>query len=168
MTASSIGSSRPDWLPDIVSVNGPWGTVVARLYEVFRQDFCEAGCSFQGRPVWWDRTKSDSPFEETFWHLITQFDYQQKERLFDPRRAERLPWCKPTITHCDEPVVSLWDYRESNGDVRTYLWLENWDYIVILQKKQLNRDPVAFLVTAFYVEGDSTRKKLRRKRARRV
>jgi hypothetical protein len=154
----------PDWLPDIVSVEGEWEKVLAKLYRIFAYDFRQTGCCFEDRPVWWDRRKLESPYEEGFWHLITQLDHNQKERLFEPRRAERLPWCKPTIMNCGDLEVKVWDYKEARGKIRTYLWLENWDYVIVLEKRQLRGGRnIAFLITAFYVEGKSTKKSLQRK-----
>jgi hypothetical protein len=154
----------PDWLPDLVSVEGEWEEVLAKLYRIFDHDLRQTGCCFEDRPVWWDQRKLESPYEEGFWHLITKFDHNQKERLFEPRRAERLPWCKPTVMNCGDPEVKVWDYKEARGKIRTYLWLENWDYVIVLEKRQLSGGHnIAFLITAFYVEGKSTRKSLQRK-----
>lgn len=157
-------TAAPNWLPDIISVSGEWREVLARLYQIFDRDFRQTGCKFETLPVWWDRRKLDSPYEEGFWHLITKFDHDQRERLLDPRRAERLPWCKPTTMHSDTPEVKVWDYEAGNSKIRTYVWLENWDYIVILEKRQLRGGrSIAFLITAFHIRGNSTRRKLRRK-----
>jgi len=115
----------PDWLPEIVSVSGEWKEVLVKLYKIFDLDFRQTGCWFEGCPIWWDQRRLDnSPYEEGFWHLITKFDYSQQERLVDPRRAERLPWCKPTIMNCSAPEVKAWDYKEATHKIRTYLWLK--------------------------------------------
>jgi len=162
-------TTAPDWLPDIVSVSGEWKEVEARLYRIFDQDFRQTGCSFEGIPVWWDQRRIDSPYEEGFWHLVTKFDHSEQQRLLDPRRAERLPWCKPVITHSDAPEVKVWNYEEGRGRIHTYVWLEKWDYAVVLEKRQLRDGRAAiFLVTAFYVTGNSSRETLRRKYENRV
>jgi hypothetical protein len=162
-------TSPPDWLPNIVSVSGRWGQVVARLYRIFDHDFRQTGCAFETRPVWWDQTIREGPYEEGFWHLITKFDPQQNERLLDPRRAERLPWCKPTIVNSDEPTIKVWRYQEGGKRNRTYLWLEGWDYVVVLEERTLKGGKeIAFLITAFHVEGESTRRRLRKKYENRV
>lgn len=162
--------SRPRWLPDMISVNGEWNDVVARLYAIFDRDFRQVGCAFDTHPVSWDSRKLDnSPYEEGFWHLITAQDYQLGERLPDFRRAERLPWCRPTIVNSSDPGVRLWDYQEGKGHTRTYIWLENWDYVVILERRpHKGRRTTAHLVTAFHVGGNNTRAKLRKKYAKRV
>jgi hypothetical protein len=162
--------AAPPWLPGTISVGGDWDAVRKALYEIFRHDFAQGECEFQGRPVWWNRSREeDDPHEEGFWHLITSLDQGQNERLFEPRRAERLPWCKPTIVNSFRAEVTVWDYQEASGRIRTYLWLKDWDYVVVLEKTKLcgGRD-IAFLITAFYVSGNQTRRTLQRKFEARV
>ena len=160
----------PEWLPDIVSVGGQWNKVLKRLYCIFDRDFRRTGCFYEGQPVWWDQRKLDgSPYEEGFWHLITKFDHRERARLLDPRRAERLPWCKPSIANCSEPEIKVWDYREARGAVRTYIWLVGWDYVVVLERRELRGGRrVAHLITAFHVGGKQTRMSLQKKYEQRV
>jgi hypothetical protein len=116
------------------------------------------------------RLGSDSPgerYEEGFWHLITRDDRVVGERLLDPRRAERLPWCGPTISHPNDVSVRVWDYKEGGGRIRTYLWLEILDYVIILEKRRQRGGEIAFLITAYHVDGESQRRNLNRKFANR-
>lgn len=159
---------KPAWLPEIVSVNGEWPLVLARLFATFDVDFKQTQRSFRGRPIWWDnRIPPGERYEEGFWHLITKTDQESGERLLDPRRAERLPWCGPTISHSDDDPVKVWDYREAGGRLRTYLWLEDWDYVIVLEKRSQRKGEIAFLVTAYHVDGDSVRRSLRTKYSKR-
>ncbi len=155
--------SMPHWLPDMVNVNGEPEKVFAMLYGIFDADFRCGGRQFLAMPVWWDRRVIDPPYEEGFWHLITRKDYDGGERLLDFRRAERLPWCGPTITNCVDGCVKVWDYEQDDGRIRTYVWLATHDYVVILEKKAKRVGVVAFLVTAFHVDGSQKRKDLERK-----
>jgi len=162
-------SELPPWLPAIISVNGEWEDVLCRLYHVFASDFKRSGCMFQERPVWWDRrVLPGERYEEGFWHLITRDDSRTKQRLFDPRRAERLPWCAPTLRNSQDIRVRVWDYEEGGGSIRTYVWLQNWDYVIVLEKKRARVGEVAFLVTAYHVDGESQKRSLRRKYEKRV
>lgn len=165
-----MSGQMPNWLPSIVSVSGQWSRVLKRLYRIFDRDFRQTGCYFEGRTVSWNRRRLDaSPYEEGFWHLITKYDHSQGERLLDPRRAERLPWCKPTIVNSDDEEVKVWCYQEARGKIRTYVWLENWDYVIVLENRELHGGrSISFLITAFYVEGNSTRRSLQRKYEKRV
>lgn len=154
----------PSWLPEIVSVDGEWGHVLASLYAIFSRDFKQTKRSFQGKPVWWDlKILPGEQYEEGFWHLITKQDQNASDRLFDPRRAERLPWCGPAISNSHDSVLKIWNYKEANGRLRTYVWLHRWDYVVILEKRQQRIGEVAFLITAFYVDGESKRRNLEKK-----
>jgi hypothetical protein len=157
----------PVWLPHLVSVNGQWERVVAMLYRIFVHDFIVSSPLYEGRLILWDDRKLDGQYEEGFWHLITREDYTTGNRLFDPPRAERLPWCAPVINNSGDPAVKLWNYREGGGRIRTYLWLEQFDYVIILEIRSQRRGEVAFLFTAFHVDGASTRKKLQNKYANR-
>lgn len=76
----------------------------------------------------------------------------------DYRRAERLCWCRPLIEHADEPEVLSWE-ADHQGRVRSYLWLPEEDYVAVLAHRSSD---VVILVTAYHVDGDSTRRKLRR------
>lgn len=159
----------PAWLPPMISVEGDWRDIVIRLYQAFERDFKKGQPSFEGRPVWWNRRiLSGETYEEGFWHLITRDDRTTGERLPDFRRAERLPWCTPTIRNDQDPGVKVWDYEEGSGKIRTYLWLESLDYVVILEKQRKGKKrEAAFLVTAFHLDGESTRRSMRRKYERR-
>jgi len=151
------------WLPEMISVNGEWETVKKSLYSIFINDFKIAPPSYNNMRVWHDRKiESGDKYENSFWHLITKYDNRSGERLFDPRRSERLPWCKPAINNSNDPVVKSWISNE-RGRSKAYIWLEAWDYVVILEIKKMRIGEVAFLITAFYVEGDSTRRKLKKR-----
>jgi len=162
-------TAAPSWLPELIPVSGEYHEVVARLYAIFEADFKTAGLKLGPLHVWWDkRVLPGEEYEEGFWHLITRTDRTTGDRLHDPRRAERLPWCGPTICHHADPAVTAWDYREAKSNVRTYLWLEQLDYVIILEKRPTrSHGAVAFLVTAYHVDSEDTRRSLRQKFGRR-
>ncbi len=155
--------TAPVWLPPTVNVNGEPDKVFVMLYGIFDADIRRGGRQFLTMPVWWDRRVIDPPYEEGFWHLITRKDHAVGERLLDFRRAERLPWCGPVISNCGDHCVRVWDYQEGDGRVRIYLWLEQYDYVIILERKAKRLGMVAFLVTAFHVDGPQRREGLERK-----
>jgi hypothetical protein len=57
----------------------------------------------------------------------------------------------------------VWNYRESDNKIHTYVWLKHWDYVIVLEKHLQERGMITFLVTAFHVDWESTRKGLHRK-----
>ena len=83
---------RPEWLPEIVNVNGEWDEILRRLYQIFDQDFRKSECAFEERQIFWDKRVVEGPYEEGFWHLITKTASPTGERLPEPRRRPgRIP-----------------------------------------------------------------------------
>lgn len=171
-------SNTPEWLPAIVSVDGNYDEVITFLYSIFKKDFIDNQPCYKSMPIWHDRQKEDKEqYEEGFWHLVTRDFRKNVDRLFDPRRAERLPWCSPTINNSNDSSVKAWDHKDQRRTT-TYIWLEEFDYVVMLQIKTLKarRDgtgvrasrKVAFLVTAYHVDGESVRRSLQRKYEKRI
>jgi len=152
----------PAWLPEFCETNGEWDEVVSALYRLFCRDFVESPLNLEGDPIWRDRRITEK-YEEAFWHLITRTDDRTGERLFDPRRAERLSWCAAIIRNSTDPAVKQWQYREGTGKIRRYLWLEAYDYVVVLERRKIGGNFVNFLISAHHVDGESRRRSLKRK-----
>ena len=53
-------------------------------------------------------------------------------------------------------------YREK-GKLRTYLWLRELDYVVVLKGVPPAAPRYYFLITAFHLSGDSQRRNMRRR-----
>lgn len=155
----------PEWLPALIPVSGYWPRVEQLLYDIFHEDFlnAETKCWLYGLPIWCDRRVLVGNREEGFWHLVTCTDQYSGQRLPDLRRAERLAWCGAMIRNTHEPEVKVWEYREGTGRVRTYLWFESEDYVVILEKRSQRFGEIYFLITAYYADGASTKRGLARK-----
>ena len=159
---------RPIWLPGVLSMDGSWDKTLEKLYRIFENDFIIGRPLFGELPVWWNNRKVDGQYEEGFWHLITKTEHSIMDRVPDFDRAKRLPWCAPAIINHNDPLVKCWGFVEDNGIIRTYIWLEGWDYVVILEKRRMRIGEVAFLITAYFVEGSKTRKKLLAKYENRI
>lgn len=154
---------RPLWLPAILNLDGSWERTIEKLHEIFQRDFIAGKPTLGTIPVWWNNRKLDGRYEEGFWHIITEVDHNTGDRIPDFERAKRLPWCAPTIINWSDPSVKCFDYTEYDGKVKTYIWLEQWDYVVVLIKRNGRLGMVAFLVTAYVIGGKSSREKLRKK-----
>ena len=165
-----MSKAVPEWLPELIDTSGSWEEILGRLYSVFEKDFKNNRPTLQGKQVWWDRNfKDGDPHEEGFWHLVTREDKETRERLLDTPRAKRLAWCRAIVAHCQEAEVLFFDYLEGGGKIGTYLWLKNYDYVVILNKKPTRRfGEVYWLVTAYVLDGASRRKALQKKYDNRV
>lgn len=156
--------SNPKWLPSRINTNGVWEKILNNLYKVFDNDFIIKKCFFDTYKIIFDNRRIDSPYEEGFWHLISKFNYASNQREPDFPRAQKLPWCKPTIENHSESIVKCWDYEEENKRIKTYIWLENYDYIVIIEKRATN----AFLATAMHVSGQASKRQFMIKYLKRI
>src|ERR1039458_3967837 len=171
----------PAWLPPFIPFGGDWNVFVRALYIIFERDFKNHWPRFRTFPVWHDRRVDPTDnygFEEGFWHLVTRdqlvYDRQtrrnEKERLPDLDRAGRLPWAKPIIEHETAIEILAWDFDEATKwgtTVRTYVWLKNHDYVVILERQQKQRGDIFMLVTSFYVDHEAKRRDLQSRYERR-
>lgn len=156
--------SYPEWLPDLFPVN-PWThETYDALYQLFRSDFIESQPVYVGYTVWFFPEKEDGK-EKIFWHLTSRDDNETGERLPDLRRSERLPWVRPMLDQPKHPEVLAWDHEEGDGVIKTYVWLENYDFVVILKKYP---DGGRRLITSFWLEYSNTKRKLRKKYERRL
>ncbi len=119
---------------------------------------------YEGKPVWFFPEMEDAR-EVIFWHLTSGRDEETGERVPDLRRCERLPWVRAMIENSTQPEVLAFDYKEADGDINTYLWLKEHDFVVLMKKY---RDGRRRLLTCFCIKYENYRGKLRRKYTRRV
>lgn len=151
--------SRPEWLPDLFQVN-PWTSIIyEELYCLFRKDFIESQPNYEGLTVWFFPEKKNGK-ELVFWHLTTRDDKDAGERLPDLRRCERFPWIRPMLDQVGCPEELAWDYEEGDGTIKTYVWLDEYDFVVILKKYP---DGGRRLITSFWVEYGHKKRSLRKK-----
>lgn len=154
----------PAWLPDMVSLDGIWKEVLQKLYSIFTIDFKNRKVYYKNMEVWHDnRILAGDKYEEGFWHLISRTDNSTGDRVTDNRRSERLPWCRPVIENSADSAIKEWDNLEGRGKTRTYIWLEKNDYVVILERRKKRKGDIMFLITAYHLDGDSSRKKMNNK-----
>ena len=56
----------------------------------------------------------------------------------------------------DEPEIIDWDNEDNKKRTITYVWLKNYDFIVIMKKLKNEK---RLLLTAYYIEFNHARKK---------
>jgi hypothetical protein len=172
----------PDCLPEMAIVY-PWtSTTYEMLYKIFCRDIRDHIPQYMGHNVWIYRDMEDGK-EILFWHLTTRTSKQkmiprrklkfypdnqvcsEPERLPDLRRCERLPWVKPLIERSSEPEVLSWDYEECDLTIKTYIWVKDYDFVVIMKKYS---DGKRRLITSFYVDENYKRDDFKRKYENRI
>jgi hypothetical protein len=150
----------PNWLPPLLDVSRWTDTTAGQLYEVFIRDFKGVNLHIDGQRVSHIPDLEEDGKESIFWHLVQREDESTGIRLPDLARCARLPWVAAIISNANQPEVVRWDYRESKGHINTYLWLKEFDYVVILRKFD---NGGRRLVTAHCVDGSGTKRTLERK-----
>jgi len=171
----------PGWLPSPLEVNSNWDVFVQACFEVFQRDFVNAKPRCFGRPLFHDSRidREDTPPGRPlgFWHLTTttenRYDSQSRRmiaigRLPELQRAARINWVLPTIEHAHDSANLVWDYQEASGKIRTYIWNESQDWLVIVEKQNRPKGTIYMLITSFLVKYDSKRADLERKYRQRI
>ena len=157
-------SDMPDWLPEPLKL-GAWSTqTYDHLYEWFQNEILSAPLEYDSQEVWYFREKEDG-YEKLFWHLTSREDTATKERFPDLPRCTRLPWLRPVLRNASKPEVLHWDHVEGDGTTKTYVWLEAYDYVVILKKFD---NGSRRLITAYWIEYANEKNKLLKKYERRT
>jgi hypothetical protein len=172
----------PDWLPNIFCVD-PWTQYTYDLlYEIFCRDIRDHDLRYFENKVWIFRDMEDGK-EKIFWHLtsrsVKKIKVPRRKRKFYPegqkyvdegrypdlRRCERLPWIRVLIERAGETEVLAWDYEEGDLTIKTYVWLKDYDFTVIMKKYPDNKRR---LITSFYLDKYYKRKDFERKYANRI
>lgn len=123
-------------------------------YSIFKRDFLNSQCFLDKILICSKSSKrikisQSLNVEEVFWHIISKKN--GNIRTFDEQRARCIEWVKCIILDYNKNHIKRFYYYESNGKIRLYLWLEQYDFVVILEKI-IAKTKEAFIVTSFYID----------------
>ena len=131
----------PVWLPRELVLNGPRvQDDYKKLYGVFYRYFVARGLpTVDGDLVIYNTTPNpnydDERFVYGFTHLVTKdADSEGGVRSIDYFRAERLPWVRAIIDNYEQEEVRAFWARGVDGKVKLYLWLFDYDFVVIMER----------------------------------
>lgn len=153
----------PEWLPELilfVDYKRQWNEFLEAVYSAFYGDFVAKRLLFQGVAVY---TRYHPAYEgkgATFWHLISE-GKEEEERIPDFRRCERIRWPRPMIERNNLDDVKIWETQRpfrKRVQTRVNLALNDFSYMIVLGMHPKGFD----LVTAYYVEREHRRKKLKK------
>ena len=151
---------QPDWLEPLVRLedfNGDTEKYIARLFELFEKDFITTSPIFRNKKVLFDK-KDDNGKPQAFTHITTEENRQTGQRELCLRRCERIAWIKAVIKNADNEKVLVWEKEQKTSkrrDIRTFLFLEEEDFLVILQEIKWGH----YLITAIYVDNPNQKRK---------
>lgn len=143
-----------EWLPETVELqdyNYDYNKYFDYLYTVFINDLIINQPLFKGLRVGARKHPEHNGKHEGYYHLTHKnfTDTGYENRLFDPRRSERLHWIKPVIENysclkgcCNR--LKLWTEKKN----RIHILFEDERYVVVLDQ----RKGYYVVVTAYYIE----------------
>lgn len=127
-------------------------------YAIFQRDFIKSQCFLSNILIDSKIAQKVQIYnlnvEEIFWHIISRKNGNQ--RYFDILRAERIEWIKRIILDYNKPPIKMFYCYESNCKIRLYLWLEQDDFVVILERI-ISQTQTAYIVTSFYIDNQRKR-----------
>jgi hypothetical protein len=153
---------QPDWLPpQLVLAGSSISDDYAKLYEVFERDFISsAHAVVDGSRVIVNNVidpSVDGGYTYGFTHLVTHG--QGAGRSIDYERARKLPWVRAILDNCAQPEVTAF-YVQYAKDERLYLWLTDYDFVVVLKKlksRSERESPTKIIVTGYHVYSQGRR-----------
>jgi hypothetical protein len=114
--------------------HGDWNAYVDALYKIYSCEIVQGGLTFRNIPV---RCRFHPPTKGKgfgFWHVVSSGP-SEDDRIPDFRRCERIRWVAWTIFHAHESRVVSWWENTRGGSTHVVLWLEEFDYAVILARR---------------------------------
>lgn len=154
------------WLPALICLadhDGDWGAYVDAIYAKFREDFIDSRPRFRGAALGMKRLPLRDGREATFWHLTSQGDGPEDERVLHEPRCERIGWPRPSVENEADAAVKVWE-EPRGSEFRVHIWVEADDYVVVLVRRKVGQpDEYILPWTAFVVESGHYRRNLQRR-----
>ena len=153
----------PEWLPELVLFkdhNGQWEEYVEAIFQFYRESFVKSRPNFRDQLVYVRHHPAHDGKGATFWHIVSE-GKEEEERIPDLRRCERIRWPRPMIERNNLDDVKIWETQRpfrKRVQTRVNLALNDFSYMIVLGMHPRGFD----LVTAYYVEREHRRKKLKR------
>ncbi len=148
------------WLEPIVELtdfNGDPRAYIDHLFSIFTRDFIKSPPLFRGNKVFYNNT-DDGGKPNTFVHITTETNRETKKRELCIRRCERIAWVRAIIENSDDSAVLVWNKEQHTTrgwKTRTYLFLEQENFLVVLEKKLKGH----FMITVIYVDNPNQKRK---------
>jgi len=137
-----------------------------RAYEIFRDTLIMQEIKFNDMPVKVREMPMEDNKVQGFFHIISEENKRNKIRLYKDERVKYIPFIAKMITefhkcqNCTENCskIKVWTapYLGKESVLRTKIFFEEYDYIVILEKRKTYYQ----LVTAYVVDRKDRREDL--------
>lgn len=156
-----------DWLPDLVlfeDSGGDWSRYLDRLHLQFAADFMHTMPTWPRKRVGLKRHPEYDGKSATFWHMISEGS-SEADRIPDFRRCERIAWPRQIMDEFDDATPETtgcrirWWVELRGAEKRYHLAPDDFSYVMVVA----DRGDFVLPWTAYYVEHEYRREKLRRK-----
>lgn len=134
------------------------------LYQIFLRDlvYNKAPWKDSGLYVSMRRYDEVNGRHAIFWHIITGGSTVEENRILEEHRCVRLGWILPLILkfnndYPEEKEIRWWIDARRSSHPRYIITKPEYDYVVVVEE----RSEYALLVTAYYIEREHRRRKLR-------
>ena len=149
---------RPDWLPAPLTFSGSSPVQdYARLHDIYQNEILTTQLQINSVKVVFNNRPDPNfhPYTYGFTHLITRDD-KTGFRGIDYSRACKLNWVVPIIQNYQDPAVSCFWFQHPKKGETLAIWLEEYDYILILRWLTKNQTE-KILITSYSVDAGNRR-----------
>jgi len=163
-----IAENIPPWLPPLDPFSGDWATYCERIYATFCNTLLRAKLCFRGHRLSVRKSPMDQDKAATFWHMTSDGRERcaEEDRVPDVRKCERLAWACALIQAADdESKTNVWASSRTKAYGPADRWvisLLDYSYVVIIEERITKADRYMLLITAYPVEYERQRGKLKK------
>ena len=146
------------------------------LLSIYERDiFDNTSLKFRGNTIRPMKSIDDDNTKRThFAHLTCKTSKDEnkieKRNCFDIQRSKRLHWIKYHILESCPSKIKVFNYMDRIRDknyLRTYIYDEIENYIIILEKKRDASDCM-YIITAYYIDEKYTKEQINKKYKKRI
>lgn len=139
-----------EWLPDLICCDGQWADTLARVYEVFTNDFLYGPCTCLGIQVRLREAPTIGGKDRTFWHLISEGEDsgEEADRIADFKRCARMGWVRAILDNSADGRLNKWEQLRE-GKRNQLIALPDFSYVVVLGRRSGRNGVYFVLLTAF-------------------
>lgn len=146
-------------LPELIELSqfgGNFAAYLEAVYEIFTEEFVRNRPLFRGTRLALKKHPMSEGKEATFWHMTSE-GKDEKTRLPDLRRLERIKWPSFLVNNSEHPYLKVWENTRGTK-TNVLIMHEDESYVVILRKGN------GYLIpwTAYLIEHEWRKKKFLR------
>lgn len=113
--------------------NGNWNSYQDALYNIFLDSIVNK-LTFLDLPVSCRYFQPIAEMHRCFWHLISEGERTDEERIPNIRRCERIRWIPHLINNYRAGELLCWENKRGTNK-NSVLWLPSENYMIVLSRR---------------------------------